>query len=197
MKIFGRIFRIAVLLNVVSCATPSGKQIERQEPFRSVFTRFTSALQNHDTAAFRSFISPEHGLYLIESTGALPQITRVVDVGSFKHIAGSLSFFETVPPALPCELTEGKLPEVDCDNPPEFYSESGCFSAPVNLLNSEHPWDYIEMGASQRQNILRAASEVTRTVIITAGRRYFFAQPRVLGGHWVVLFIDMRSRCSA
>lgn len=170
-----------------------------EDTFSSGFGRFSiyydqmiSSLLQNDALTFNRFIHPEHGLIIIESNGAMPQVRNGKDISRFKTIHGK-SLFELDKESFKCGLKEEVLPEVDCDKN-GFYTKEGCFTQEINPLAESKVWEYASLKENEKAIAAKAAGTVTRTVINTNGYRFYFSR---IGNQWYLTFLDLRIPCNA
>lgn len=160
--------------------------------FLVYYRQLVSSIDNNDPRSFNGFIHPEYGLCIIEQNGAMPQMRNGKDISRYKTVAGK-TLFEADKSKLHCELKEEELPRVDC-NKPELWSKAGCFTQEVNTFKDEKIWEYCNLQKKEQEIAAKSAATITRTVINTAGYRFYFSR---IEGRWYLTFIDLRVPCSA
>lgn len=160
--------------------------------FLANYNQLVSSIVQNDAPSFNRFIHPVHGLCIIESGGAMPQMRNGKDIGKFRTIAGK-SFFEVYKTTPVCELKEEELPKIDC-NKPELWSKTGCFTQEVNTFKDEKIWEHCGLQDKEETIAAKSAETITRTVINTNGYRYYFSR---INSRWYLTFLDLRVPCSA
>lgn len=141
---------------------------------------------------FQKFIDPANGVYMIESDGAMPQMTNVKDINTFKTLQGKA--FCTIPlDDMICELKEEELPKPDCDSK-TFYNKTGCFTREENIFKEEKIWQYCHLTPDEEKKVSRMAAGITRVVVNTKNYRYYFS---LVNGSWFISFVDLRRPCQA
>lgn len=169
-------------------APPS--DIKQFKWFYSLFVKgITTKNENN---VFNKFIHPENGVYVIESNGAMPQMTNVKDMDKFTTLQGK-SFFTLTRDEMIEDPADEELPVVNCDSK-DFYSKSGCFTQEQNTFKDEKIWKYCHLEVSDEKKVSAMAAGITRTVINTKNYRFYFS---LIEGSWYISFIDMRKPCSA
>ncbi|MFH1319871.1 MAG: hypothetical protein ABII90_04355 [Bacteroidota bacterium] len=195
-------------LIIIACTTPTQTDeikilnkahesiVEFDDPqrFADVYDDFFKSIIDSNAENFNKYISPEYGLYIIESAGAMPQMVNVKDISTFRGLNDKRSFFGFNKTDFDCELKEEELPVVDCDSPDGFYTKSGCYTQAVNTFAGEKIWMYCNLQAQQEETVAIVAVTITQTVINTYNYKYYFS---LLDGEWYITFIDLRTPCSA
>jgi hypothetical protein len=127
------------------------------------------------------YIHPQKGLWLIQSSGAMPEITHTYQVD--KNFPVDFS-----------ACIEEELPRVDC-NAKLLWTKNGCFLQKINPLKDERIWEYTSLDEESKVVVSEAATFVSVTVINTElNARYYFS---MIDGKWFLLFVDLRTPCSA
>ena len=163
--------------------------------FKEVFQQFNQAIQEGNAQAFHQYIDPVHGLYIIDTPGAMPQFTHVKDIRQYKRFYQNLPFFTIKEYFKSCDLQAiAVLPKVTCEGE-EPYTQKGCFVADAAAFRKNTAVQYTELPEAQKKTIAQTQLLVDKTVLHTAsGFKFHFAQ---INGHWRVLFIDLMIPCSA
>jgi hypothetical protein len=172
--------------------SPSNKTTVLTKKFGLSYKTFTEAFIEGDFRKLNGLIHQDRGLYIIRSSGALPEIINlkyVPDLSGDKAIFPSLSSDLFKRP-----LLFEELPVQDCDNPPEFYSKSGCYVNSTNDLGGSSIWDYCNFTDEEKKRAIEAAEMIAYTVVNTGGYKAYFS---LMENQWVLLFIDLRIPCSA
>lgn len=132
-------------------------------------------------AEINKYIHPEKGLWLIQSTGAMPEMTKTNQVD--KNFPVDFSS---------CRAEE--LPKVDCDAK-SHWTKDGCFIREVNSFRDEKIWEFASLDENSKAAVSELAQLISFTAINTSlNARYYFA---MIDGKWYLLFADLRTPCSA
>ena len=158
--------------------------------FTKRFAELIKAMQTQNQGKIDEFISPQFGLLIIESHGAMP----FFNISSRNEVAFR-NKFEAI-----CNTTifEGdlkieQLPKIDCDKE-NFYSKSGSFVQDTNKLNSSEIWKYGNLSTADEKFAENAIKSVGKTVILTSGYTYYFSFYKL---NWYLTIIDTRKPCNA
>ena len=142
---------------------------------------FTSIVNGINSANINQFIHPEKGLWLIQSSGAMPNMTNTTQVD--KNFPLDFS-----------SVKEEELPKVDCDSK-SFWTKEGCFIQKINTFQDEKIWTHCGLKKEDEAKVETEAKTVQYTVINTSlYARYYFAQ---IDGKWYLFFADLRRPCEA
>jgi hypothetical protein len=192
---------------VVTVETPLGHDeidgrdtVKTKTPseFATFFTQFQTAVYNEDADAFNHFIDSERGVYIIENPGALPKMTLVKDIRSFKRAFQQQSFFTIKTGLQSCKLKEETLPTFNCEGQTgnnSGYSKEGCFVADADAFRKTDMHRYANLPENELKSIDATLPLVQKTVLQTAtSYKFHFGK---INGKWKVLFIDLRIPCSA
>ncbi|NDK56965.1 hypothetical protein GWO68_13645 [Pontibacter sp. BT213] len=168
--------------------------------FRAAFTQFFTALQASDTATINQFIHPKYGLWVIEQPGALPKMTQVTNISTFKREYQNRSFFTVRDEVKVCDLKEEAWPTFDCadvdyDKKTSGFSKDGCFVAGPGKFQKTGYWDYAGLSENQLQTIKSTLPFVQKSVLHTATSFEFHFG--FIDGHWRLLFTKLIYPCSA
>jgi hypothetical protein len=163
--------------------------------FETMFNQFNQSIQQGDAQAFNQYIDPAHGLYIIDTPGAMPQFTKVSDIRQYKRFYQDLPFFTIKEYFKSCGLQAiDSLPKVTCEGE-DAYAQKGCFVADAAAFRKNTAVQYTELPAPQKKTIAQTQLLLNKTVLHTpSGFKFHFAQ---LNGQWRVLFIDLMIPCSA
>lgn len=161
--------------------------------FKEVYKNLQKALEKEDALLLNGMVHPEYGTFVIEAGGAVPYFVLARDFGGYRSFATGESFFDIAPDSLPL-YKEEKLPKVDCDNPPEFYSKSGVYMNTENKLLPTEIWKHAGLQEKMMNKAEEMVNTITLTVENTSGFTYYFSE---IKGDWYLMFIDMRSPCQA
>lgn len=160
--------------------------------FEWIYSSFVAAATK-DSTAFDVFINKETGLWIIYSTGAVPQMTNVKSIAWFKDNMGQ-NLIPLNRDKMICTPSEDPLPTIECDSK-NFWSKSGCFTSETNTFKTERTWDYVHLGDSDSKKVEELAGKITRVVINTEmNMRFYFTE---VNGTWYLVFLDLRQPCSA
>lgn len=189
---------IAILIILIfSCkennTTANKDKLLSNEDFASVYNNFfTSIIENNDIT-FDKFIHPKYGLYIITSSGALPEIKHLKSISEFKNKDGK-SFFSLDKEYIGTGVIYNKLPKIDCDKKKApFYDKEGAFTQDTNLLKNSEIWKFINASNEEKKQIEAAIYTIRKTVVNTANYVYYFS---LIDGYWYISFIDMRQPCT-
>ena len=123
------------------------KNADTIKNFNDRFRELIHAMQTQNQKSIDAFISPQFGLLIIESKGAMP----------FFHIASSdeVSFrncFDSIcsKTVYDGDLKNERLPKIDCDKT-DFYTKSGSFVQDTNKLYSSEIWKYGNLSTSDEK----------------------------------------------
>ncbi|MEW6469570.1 MAG: hypothetical protein AB1458_11630 [Bacteroidota bacterium] len=196
-----QVISVIVFFCLWSCGQPGGS--DRQEiangdsaaadtvdAFSIRFGEMIRAMQVQDEKKVDSFISPQYGLLIIESEGAMPYFH--IQSGSdasfrncFEKVCGITAYDG--------ELKKERLPVIDCDKE-NFYSKTGSFVQDTNKLASSEIWKYGNLSPEDQKFAEKAIMSVGKTVIVTSGHTYYFSFYR---DQWYLTIIDARRPCNA
>ncbi|GAA4312597.1 hypothetical protein GCM10023183_31730 [Nibribacter koreensis] len=182
-------------LNAVQDEVVKKSSAEELAGFKVMFQAFNQSIQNGDAQAFNQYLDPVHGLYIIDTPGAMPQFTKVTDIRQYKRFYQNLPFFTIKEYFKRCDLQEiAALPKVTCEGE-EPYTQKGCFVADADAFRKNTAYQYTELPDAEKKTIAQIQLLVDKTVLHTAsGFKFHFAQ---INGQWRVLFIDLMIPCSA
>ena len=161
------------------------------------------ALRGHDAAVLNQLIDPEFGLWVLEQPGALPLVTRVAEVGAFQRATQNLPLFSLDKQLMTCPQLQmlKQLPAADCDLQTKQnagFARQGCFSGPATTFRALDIWPSATVKGGTAAQGRAAQGRAGRTVLQTrTGFRFHFAKSAGVGGRWRLIFIDLRTPCSA
>jgi hypothetical protein len=160
--------------------------------FEWIYSSFVAAV-TYNVKSTDVFIDKEEGLWVITSNGAMPQMVHV------KTVAGILNYKnDSLIPidrnAMVCDLKSEEIPEPDCDKK-TFWSKDGCFTTEHNAFKESKIWDYAGLNDNDAKDAEELASKIDRVVVNTSlnMRMYFMLK----NGGWYLVFLDLRTPCSA
>ena len=184
-----------VLDTVASNGVPVPEEAQtKPKDFRDVYKEFFLSVVDVKEKDFNQFIHPEKGLYIIESTGAMPQMVNIRDISTFKRANDNKPFFDFDKTKVGIELIEKDIPSVDCDAPPEFYTKSGSFTQEINKFKDSRIWEYAGLPKAEQKKIEELAETIVKTTVNTGNYTYYFS---LINNKWHITFIDMRKPCVA
>lgn len=170
---------------------PPPTDIKQFKWFYSLFVEGVKSENKNNT--FNKFIDPKHGLYIIETSGAIPGLKKVMDIGSYKHSSGKM-IYDLLKSCISCDPQEADLPTVDC-NKTSRWNKDGCFTREINTFKDDKPWQYSHLSSDEEKNVAAMAQTISRTVVITECHcRLYFS---LVNGSWFLSFIDLSSPCEA
>lgn len=160
--------------------------------FNWFYSSFFHAATTDDDSLFNKFIHPVHGLWIIQSSGAVPQFVNVKMISEYKMSNGK-RLIPIERSGMAEEPKEADLPVVDCDQK-DFYNKTGCFTTVRNVFAEEKIWEYAALTPDQNKQVAQQASTISRIVINTANYKFYFS---LIEGGWYISFIDVRKPCQA
>ena len=112
-------------------------------------------------ANINQYIHPEQGLWIINSSGAMPNMTSTTQVDKNFPVD-----FSTV--------ANEELPKVNCDSK-SFWTKEGCYVQEVNSFKDEKIWTYCGLSKEDEAKVSELAQTISFTVINTSlYARYYF-----------------------
>jgi len=177
-----------------------GQTITDTISFEIAFAQFFTALQNSDTTTINQFIHPKHGLWIIEQPGAMPKMTQVTNITTFKREYQNRSFFTVSEEVKTCDLKQETWPTFDCvdmdyEAGKSGYSKDGCFVAGPGKFQKSGYWNYASLSEAEIQTINAALPLIQKSVLHTATSFEFHFG--FIDGHWRLLFTKLIYPCSA
>jgi hypothetical protein len=144
-------------------------------------TDFVSVLKGINISNINQYIDPEKGLWLIQSSGAMPNMMNTSQVDKNFPVDFSI-------------VKNEELPRVDCGSK-IFWTKEGCYLQEVNSFKEEKIWTYCGLSKEDEGKVSELAKTISLTVINTSlSARYYFLQ---IGGKWYLVFVDLRRPCEA
>ena len=181
---------LLISLFLFSCGNERGKDFPPtpEDPKDSVMNAppkmkedFISVLKGINISNINQYIHPEKGLWLIQSSGAMPNMTKTTQVD--KNFPVDFS-----------ALKDEEFPKVNCDSK-SFWTKEGCFAQEVNTFKDEKIWTYCGLKKEDEAKVGESSKAIQYTVINTSlYARYYFGQ---IDGKWYLLFADLRRPCEA
>lgn len=160
------------------------------ETFLIFYKKLTTAVSTKNQEEFNSCINANFGLNIIESHGAMPEMSKIYAIEKFKSTSGN--FFEVTFSKIEIEPIFEFLPKVICDV--EVYDKQGCFAQEVNPLIESQIWNYAGLNEKEIQAIAFLAETINITVINTSNFTFYFSK---IEGKWYLTFLDLRVPCTA
>jgi hypothetical protein len=158
--------------------------------FEKRFSIMLNSLAQKDKAILSKYVSPEFGLMIIRSEGALPYI--MMSHQSKEEYQNSLEEI-FINAGTACELKNEPLPHIVCDGK-NTYSKEGCFVRDTNRLANSDIWKVGDLSEEDEKFAEDVISSIGRTVVMTNGYVYYFAYQN---NSWYLVLIDMRKPCNA
>lgn len=160
--------------------------------FLQLYQQLITALETKNVAAFNQFIYKDYGLYIIESSGAMPEVSKVYEIENYKSSATKQGFFSLPFDSLSLMPIKEKLPKVVCES--NIYNKQGCFQENINPLKDSEIWHYANLNEKEVQAIQFISKTIKITVVNTYNYTFYFSQ---INGSWQLSFIDLRIPCTA
>ncbi|QNH63084.1 hypothetical protein [Hymenobacter sediminicola] len=193
-----------------SPAKPDSAAIRTENPVMPADTSVAGAwrlvegaLRSHDAEVLNQLMDPEFGLWILEQPGALPLVTRVADVETFRRAYQGLPLFSLDSQLMACAelLVLKQLPEADCARQTKQnagFARQGCFTGPATAFRALDFWASATVKGGTASQGKAAQGRTVHTVLQTrTGFRFHFAKSAGAGGRWRLIFIDLRTPCSA
>ena len=176
--------------------TENDLQIERisdtiNRDFLECYNGIVLGVGTHNDSLFNSFIHNSYGLYIIESSGALPMIRKFYDIRKFSDNIEKKSINELLYHEMSEPIFEF-LPKVICDT--EIYDKEGCFAQEINPLIKSQIWNYANLNENEIQATETLAKSIKMTVLNTSNYTFYFSK---IESKWYLTFLDMRAPCTA
>ncbi|MCW8897995.1 MAG: hypothetical protein OQJ96_12405 [Flavobacteriales bacterium] len=179
--------------NVVDTLITDGVK-KQAEPtsFLQFYQQLVTAIETKNTAAFNQLFYKDYGLYIIESSGAMPQVSKVYEIENYQTSGTKLGFFDLPFDSLSLMPLKEKLPKVVCEK--NSYDKQGCFQESINPLKDSQIWHYANLNEKEVQAIQFISETIKITVVNTYNYTFYFSQ---INGSWQLSFIDLRIPCTA
>jgi hypothetical protein len=160
--------------------------------FEWIYSTFVASAVT-DAPRFNIFINKDHGLWIINSNGALPQMINVKDISGVKNSKGdSLVPMDQV--KMVCTPKVAGWPEIKCDMP-SGWSMTGCYTTEQNKLKESKIWEYAGLNDANNKKVTELAAGITRAVVNTEMNMVFYFTE--INGTWYLTFLDIRKPCEA
>lgn len=160
--------------------------------FLQFYQQVISAIETKNSMAFNQLFYKNYGLYIIENSGAMPQVSKVYAIEQYKTTLTAQGFFELQFDSLSLMPTEEQLPKIVCEK--NSYNKQGCFQENINPLKDSEIWNYANLNEKEAQAIQFISKNIEITVINTYNYAFYFSQ---INGSWQLSFIDIRIPCTA
>ena len=159
--------------------------------FLASYNELVIAVGTHNDSLFNHYINKTHGLYVVESRGALPSMFKIMDIKGIKISFKNKTINELLYHEMEAPIFE-ELPKVICDT--TIYDKQGCFASEENPLQKSRPWNYASLNEKEIQAIEFLAETVSMTVVNTSNFTFYFSK---IEGNWYLTFSDLRTPCQA
>lgn len=179
-------------VKVDSTALENAKLMPDTNIFLQFYRQLVTAIETKNPAAFNQLIYDDYGLYIIESSGAMPEVSKVYSIENYKSSATKQGFFELTFDSLSLMPIKEKLPKVVCEK--NSYNKQGCFQENINPLEDSEIWHYANLNEKEVQAIQFISKTIKITVVNTYNYTFYFSQ---INGSWQLSFIDLRIPCTA
>lgn len=179
-------------MKVDSTALENAKLMPDTNTFLQFYRQLVTAIETKNAAAFNQLFYKDYGLYIIESSGAMPEVSKVYEIENYQTSGTKLGFFELTFDSLSLMPIKEKLPKVVCEK--NNYDKQGCFQENINPLKDSEIWHYANLNEKEVQAIQFISENVTITVVNTYNYTFYFSQ---INGSWQLSFIDLRIPCTA
>lgn len=182
----------SITVKVDSTALENAKLMPDTTSFLQFYRQLVTTIETKNPAAFNQLIYDDYGLYIIESSGAMPEVSKVYNIENYTSSATKQGFFELTFDSLSLMPIKEKLPKVVCEK--NNYDKQGCFQENINPLKDSEIWHYANLNEKDVQAIQFISENVTITVVNTYNYTFYFSQ---INGSWQLSFIDLRIPCTA
>lgn len=211
------IVAVSFLIAFIACSETTQSDNNRQEPqqdtivnaadtlitdvakkqadttsFLQFYQQLVTAIETKNAAAFNQLFYKDYGLYIIESSGAMPEVNKVYEIENYTSFGTKQVFFDLPFDSLSLMPTEEKLPKVVCEK--NSYDKQGCFQENINSLKDSEIWHYANLNEKEVQAIQFISETIKITVVNTHNYTFYFSQ---INGSWQLSFIDLRIPCTA
>jgi len=168
-------------------------QLEKKiDPNQSFIDFYKIFISNFTKKEIKQHINPTHGLYVIHSNGALPEIKKTYKDSEILELANArLNSNNNIEELVLTPIFE-ELPQIICDKNP--YNKIGCYANYANPLLKNNIWNYSNLNEKEKQAIQFAAETVEITVVNTFFFTFYFSK---INGEFKLSFIDIRTPCNA
>lgn len=160
--------------------------------FLQFYQQLVTAIETKNAAAFNQLFYKDYGLYIIESSGAMPEVSKVYEIENYTSTTTKQGFFSLPFDSLSLMPLKEKLPKVVCEK--NSYDKQGCFQENINPLKDSKIWHYVNLNEKEVQAIQFISETIKITVVNTHNYTFYFSQ---INGSWQLSFIDLRIPCTA
>jgi len=193
----------AVVADTAQHTAPAATAQPVDTAVAGAWRQLETALRTRDAAALTQLIDPAVGLWVLEQPGAVPAVTRITNLSSFRRSYQGLPLVSVGAQLMNCPQLRAlpALPDAACGLQTEQnagFALSGCLSGPASSFRQMDLWPYASVKGGTAAQGQAAQRRCTHTVLQTqTGFRFHFAQPATPGGRWHLIFIDLRTPCIA
>lgn len=182
----------SITVKVDSTALENAKLMPDTNTFLHFYRQLVTAIETKNAAAFNQLFYKDYGLYIIESSGAMPEVSKVYEIENYQTSGTKLGFFELTFDSLSLMPIKEKLPKIVCES--NSYNKQGCFQENINPLEDSEIWHYANLNEKEVQAIQFISKTIKITVVNTYNYTFYFSQ---INGSWQLSFIDLRIPCTA
>lgn len=182
----------SITVKVDSTVLENAKLMPDTNTFLQFYQQLVTAIETKNPAAFNQLIYDDYGLYIIESSGAMPEVSKVYNIENYTSSATKQGFFELTFDSLSLMPIKEKLPKIVCES--NSYNKQGCFQENINPLEDSEIWHYANLNEKEVQAIQFISKTIKITVVNTYNYTFYFSQ---INGSWQLSFIDLRIPCTA
>jgi len=156
-----------------SIANVTKEQVDTTS-FLQFYQQLVAAIETKNAAAFNQLFYKDYGLYIIESSGAMPQVSKVYTIEQYKTTGTAQGFFDLQFDSLSLMPAEEQLPKVVCEK--NNYDKQGCFQENINPLKDSEIWNYANLNEKEVQAIQFRSETIKITVVNTYNYTFYFSQ---------------------
>lgn len=164
---------------------------ERDDLFLKFYEQLTEAISEKNYEKFNKCIHPYYGLYVIETRGAMPGISKYYDISKYKSSTNK-AFLEFKYSDIKVMPVFDELPMTICDK--DIYDKKGAFAQYSDILKQSQIWNHAGLNEKEIQAIEFLVETVQITVVNTSNYVYHFSK---IDEKWYLTFMDIRIPCSA
>lgn len=202
-----KVSEICAFLLVVLFLCSCGQQKKNTKPemntdtiftekgFENVYKNFTESVLHKSVLELNTIVDSTKGIFIIESSGALPSLYWVTDIQTFKSRNGK-TFFDCFNVKISEQPVSKEMPVVDCEySNGTPYSDVGCFMKEISEEDGELDFiSSIEGGEVIKKKAEDARKTICMKVLNTYNHVYYFTRK---GDTWFLSLIDLRTPCEA
>ncbi len=182
-----------IVVNTIdTLITDAAKKQSGTTRFLQFYQQLVTAIETKNAAAFNQLFYKDYGLYIIENSGAMPEVSKIYEIENYKSSTTKQGFFSLLFDSLSLMPVEEKLPKIVCEK--NSYDKQGCFQENINPLNDSEIWNYANLNEKEVQAIQFISETIKITVVNTHNYTFYFSQ---INGSWQLSFIDLRIPCTA